>query len=185
MKTSSTTILAIGISIASGIAAISNDDRLALSGNPFMPEAGERPGEYRARVAEHYAKQDEQKGRQNRVASLQLYTNHLKDLIIQSKKLEVEISTGMTVPKKNEPPSTSTSLTAEEKISKVQEQIKLQEKILYVHSLLERLRNAIAEDEDEVKEEKDNQETQIRNREEIREEIRWQLMEKEHDGFSH
>jgi hypothetical protein len=68
-----------------------NDDLQTLSGNPFLPAAGEMPDAYQNRVNQYRA-------RQKMVRDLQSSRATLNSLNVQAKKLELQIRTGMLIP---------------------------------------------------------------------------------------
>jgi hypothetical protein len=106
-----------------------NDDLQTLSGNPFLPAAGEMPDAYQNRVNQYRA-------RQKMVRDLQSSRATLNSMNVQAKKLELQIRTGMLIPNDKEGATNTapTTLTDEQKGAMLKDLLKLQEKIVWMNS---------------------------------------------------
>lgn len=168
MNTKSVTFAAIILSaFATNLVAMNYGDACRiLADEPFMPAAGETPQEYQQRLAKY-------KTRKNLINDLANARSELATLTVQSRKLEIQIQTGMLIPDKEE--GKPTPLTEDQKGSLLKEFLNLQEKIVREASVVRNLAEAVAEDDARIDADRVRQEisdAQFRQTEELRQEIR-------------
>ena len=146
-----------------------NDDLQTLSGNPFLPAAGEMPGAYQNRVNQYRA-------RQKMVGDLQSSRATLNSLNVQAKKLELQIRAGMLIPDDKGATNTApTTLTDEQKGAMLKDLLKIQEKIVWMNSVVRDLAEQLADDDARIETENVRQEirdAQFQQTQELRRELR-------------
>jgi hypothetical protein len=135
----------------------------------MLPFAGETPGAYQNRVNQY-------KARQKMLGDLQSSRANLDSLKVQARKLELQIQTGMLIPDDNGSTNTSpNSLTDDQKGAMLKDLLKLQEKIVWMNSVVLDLAEQVADDDARIEMENVRQEirdAQSRQTRELRREMR-------------
>ena len=110
------------------------------------------------------------------VDDLQSSRATLNSLNVQAKKLELQIRVGMLVPDDKGATNTApTTLTDEQKGAMLKDLLKLQEKIVWMNTVVRELAEKVGEDNAEIETEKVRQEirdAQFQQTQELRREIR-------------
>jgi hypothetical protein len=126
------------------LAAMSDSDaRRILANEPFMPSAGDTPGTYQQRLVES-------KARKYEVERLRIANSELTALLAQSRKLELQIQTGMMITEDGK----GSPLTQEQKAAMLAELLGLQTKIIQTESEVRDLAEALAKDDLRIESEK-------------------------------
>ena len=170
MKTQTPILIAAACFAAGNLCLANyNDDLQTLSANPFLPAAGEMPDAYQNRVNQYRA-------RQKMVGDLQSSRATLNSLNVQAKKLELQIRTGMLIQDDKGATNTApTTLTDEQKGAMLKDLLKLQEKIVWMNSVVRDLAEQVADDDARIETENVRQEirdAQFQQTQELRRELR-------------
>ena len=110
------------------------------------------------------------------VGDLQSSRATLNSLNVQAKKLELQIRTGMLIPDDKGATNTApTTLTDEQKGAMLKDLLKLQEKIVWMNSVVRDLAEQVADDDARIETERVRQEirdAQFQQTQELRRELR-------------
>jgi len=175
MKNQTLTLIAVAFVAAGNATFAGSYDDIGLEAdkaflrnrnNGMLPEAGDTTESYNNRVAEY-------RERQSILSALQSSRASLNSLNVQAKKLELQIRTGMLIPDDKE--ATPTPLTDDQKGAMLKDLSKLQEKIVWMTSVVRGNAAAVAEDDAQIATEelrREIRDAQFEQTQELRRELR-------------